>query len=317
MRTALVVGINWYQYVSPLNGCVRDAEAVAALLARHEDETRNFDVHLLTSERSTEPVPRVLLKDTVRRLFATEAEIALFYFAGHGYLEATGGYLQATDSRHGDDGLALDDILTLANQSPARNKLVILDSCHSGVAGAVHGLPARSELCEGLTVLTASTAQQTADETRSGGVFTSLLVHALSGASANLMGDVTPGSVYAHIDQSLGAWAQRPLFKTNVKSFVSLRRTTPPIPLADLRQLPSLFPEPGYLFALDPSFEPTSANPEPDHTSKFAVLQKYNRVGLLVPHEATHMYYAAIESKGCKLTALGEHFWRLAVTGRI
>jgi len=41
-------------------------------------------------------------------------------------------------------------------------------------------------------------------------------VDALGGAAANLVGDVTPGSVYAHIDQSLGPWAQRPVFKTNV-----------------------------------------------------------------------------------------------------
>ena len=47
------------------------------------------------------------------------------------------------------------------------------------------------------------------------------------------VGDITPGSVYAHIDQSLGPWAQRPVFKTNVKTFVSLRKTEPPIALAD------------------------------------------------------------------------------------
>ena len=39
------------------------------------------------------------------------------------------------------------------------------------------------------------------------GVFTTLFVDALGGAAANLIGDVTPGSVYAHIDQSLGPWA--------------------------------------------------------------------------------------------------------------
>ena len=54
-------------------------------------------------------------------------------------------------------------------------------------------------------------------------------------AAANLVGDITPGSVYAHIDQSLGPWAQRPVFKTNVKTFVSLRQTGPPIALADLQ----------------------------------------------------------------------------------
>ena len=58
--------------------------------------------------------------------------------------------------------------------------------------------------------------EQYAIESKGTGVFTNLLVDALYGAASNLIGDVTPGSVYAHIDQSLGAWEQRPIFKTNV-----------------------------------------------------------------------------------------------------
>ena len=56
-----------------------------------------------------------------------------------------------------------------------------------------------------MTVLTASTADQFAMEVPGGGagVFTTLLVDALVGAAANLLGENTPGSVYAHIDQSL------------------------------------------------------------------------------------------------------------------
>ena len=88
-----------------------------------------------------------------------------------------------------------------------------------------------------MTILTPQLAEQYAMEVKGGGagVFTSLFVDALSGAAANLVGDVTPGSVYAHIDQSLGPWAQRPVFKTNVKTFVSLRKAAAPIPLADLQ----------------------------------------------------------------------------------
>ena len=109
-----------------------------------------------------------------------------------------------------------------------------------------------------MTILTASTAEQYAMEVPGGGagVFTNLFVDALSGAAANLVGDVTPGSVYAHIDQSLGPWAQRPVFKTNVKTFVSLRKATPPIPLADLQALATHFPDAGYDFKLDPAYEP-------------------------------------------------------------
>ena len=85
---------------------------------------------------------------------------------------------------------------------------------------------------------------------------------ALHGAAANLVGDITPGSIYAHIDQSLGPWAQRPVFKTNVKTFVSLRKADPPIALSDLQSLPRLFPSSDFEFQLDPSYEPQRSSDE-------------------------------------------------------
>lgn len=52
-----------------------------------------------------------------------------------------------------------------------------------------------------------------------------LLVEALYGGAMNLLGEVSPGSIYSYIDRSLGAWdEQRPLFKANISSFVSLRK---------------------------------------------------------------------------------------------
>ncbi len=140
----------------------------------------------------------------------------------------------------------------------------------------------------------------------------------MNGAAGNLVGDVTPGSVYAHIDQSLGSWKQRPVFKTNVKNFVSLRKVQPPISLGHLQQLTEFFPQSGFEFQLDPTFEPEMKGrsedappPNPVNTAKFAVLQKYNRVNLVVPHDAPHMWHAAMESKSCRLTVLGEHYRRL------
>jgi len=46
-------------------------------------------------------------------------------------------------------------------------------------------------------------------------------------------------------------------------------------------------------------------------------LQKLQSVGLIVPVDEQHMYYAAINSKACKLTALGYHYWRLVKDKRI
>lgn len=324
MRKALIVGINYYQRVGCLYGCVDDAHAVKAVLDRNSDGTVNFGTKLLTGTGPTDMVSRAALRENIKELFAGECETALFYFAGHGYVESTGGYLIASDTASGDEGLPLNEVLTFANQSGARNRIIVLDSCHSGIAANSVTASGFAEVKEGTTILTASTAEQYATEENGAGVFTTLFVDALSGAAGNLVGEVTPGSIYAHIDQSLGPWDQRPVFKTNVKSFVSLRRVQPPIALTELQRISEFFPGPGHQFALDPSFEPerhgndsTIPAPDPLNTAKFAVLQKYNRVGLVVPVDAPHMWHAAMGSKACRLTVLGEHYRRLVERGRI
>lgn len=324
MRKALVVGINFYQRVGCLHGCVDDAYAVKSVLDRNSDGTVNFSTKLLTGTGPNDLVNRSNLRESIKELFSGECETALFYFAGHGHLESTGGYLIASDATSGEEGLPLNEVLAFANASSARNRIIVLDSCHSGVAGASLTAANFSEIKEGTTILTASTAEQYASEENNAGVFTTLFVDALEGAAANLLGEVTPGSIYAHIDQSLGPWDQRPVFKTNVKSFVSLRRVQPPISLSELQRLTEFFPVPGQEFPLDPTFEPERQGsdtsipaPDPINTAKFAVLQKYNRVGLVVPVDAPHMWHAAMGFKSCRLTVLGEHYRRLVERGRI
>lgn len=328
MRKALIVGVDYYEHIGSLHGCVNDAYAVNSVLERHSDGTLNFsNPKLLTSTGPNSTVDRNELKDAVRELFRDDAEIALFYFSGHGYLEDTGGFLCASDARTGDDGLSLNEVMTLANQSPATNKVIILDSCHSGAAANAASGGHQADIRDGVTILSASTAEQYALESGGSGVFTGLLVDALNGAAANLVGDITPGSVYAHVDQSLGPWQQRPVFKTNVKTFVSLRRAEPPIALTELQQLTSIFPAPDYQLPLDPSYEPARSGeqiadpaipaPDPANNATFEVLQKYVKVNLVRPVEAPHMYYAAMESKACELTVLGEHYWNLVEQRRI
>jgi hypothetical protein len=325
MRKALIVGINYYSRIGGLYGCVNDALAVKKALDRNSDGTVNFadPNNLLTAESEADAIDRGTLKDRVRDLFAEKHEVALLYFAGHGHIEQTGGYLCSSDCSRGDEGLSLAEVMTYANESPSTNKVIFLDSCHSGIAGTPAGQKA-AELTEGVSILTASTEQQYATEKNGGGVFTNLLVDALNGAACNLVGHITPGAVYAHIDQSLGPWEQRPVFKTNVRQFVSLRSATPPIALEWLLRLTEFFPKPGMKFQLDPTFEPEpTGRPEglppgdPENTARFAVLQKYNRVNLVVPVGAPDMWHAAMESKSCQLTPLGEHYRHLVEKNRI
>lgn len=318
MRKALVVGIDFYENVSPLYGCVNDAYSVKSGLERHADGTINFSVQLLTATGRDSAISRKALKSKVQELFSDDhCQVALFYFSGHGYIESTGGYLITSDCKDGDDGFPLNELLDIVNMSKATSRIVILDSCHSGIAGTPTKSDNNAVLNEGVTILTASSAEQYATERNGHGVFTTLFVDALNGGASNLVGDITPGSIYAHIDQSLGPWEQRPIFKTNVRNFTSIRKVNPPINLVDLRRITELFTDVGAEFKLDPSYEPDSINPISENTEKFSILQKYNRVNLVVPVGEEHMYYAAMNSKSCKLTPLGIHYWNLVTNERI
>ncbi|MGE0409904.1 MAG: caspase family protein, partial [Amphiplicatus sp.] len=107
---------------------------------------------------------------------------------------------------------------------------------------------------------------------------------------------------------------------------VSLRKVQPPLELIELRRIAEFFPSPGYEFLLDPTYEPERTeeqkkagvpDPDPDNVAVFRILQKYNRVNLVVPVDAPHMWHAAMNSRTCALTALGEHYRRLVKEGMI
>jgi hypothetical protein len=153
------------------------------------------------------------------------------------------------------------------------------------------------------------------------GVFTHLLIDALQGGAADLSGHITPGSIYSYIDQSLGAWEQRPVFKTNITEFVSLRKIEAQVPDHDLRQIVRYFPSQDHEFPLDPSFEYTNSHhiehlsiepyANPENVKVFQNLQQFYKAGLITPIGTPYMYFAAMESRSCRLTPLGYHYWRL------
>ena len=94
-----------------------------------------------------------------------------------------------------------------------------------------------------------------------------------------------------------------------------------------MRKISTYFKTEDFKFNLDPSFEPTNRigethniiEPYADtkHISIFADLQKLEGVGLVVPVGEEHMYFAAMNSKSCELTAVGKQYWRLVKEDRI
>ncbi len=319
MRRALCVGIDEYGD-SSLRGCVSDATSMATVLGRHQDGSPNFDCRLLTAPlgAGVEIVTRPLLREHLARLFKDPAEIALLHFSGHGTVNNLDGYLVSQDAKIYDEGVAMAEILKLANESNAREVVILLDCCFSGSLGNPPAVDnARALLREGLSILTASRGDQPSVEVAGGGVFTSLVVDALEGGAADLLGSVTAPAIYAYIEAALGAWEQRPLFKSHVSRLLSLRCCIPPIDRSILRDLPKLFPLPAEDIPLDPSFEPTAQANDHNKVALFSKLQALNRVHLVVPIDAPHMYEAAMQSKGCRLTPSGRYYWRLARDARI
>ncbi|HEY4875444.1 MAG TPA: caspase family protein [Puia sp.] len=322
MRKALLIGINDYPKF-PLTGCINDASAFSAIIETNGDGSPNFDVHLNINTPT-----KGELKGLIIELFNGDSETALLYFSGHGLLDETGGYIVTPDFKPNDEGVSMDDILIYANDSKAKNKVIILDCCNSGALGSPKTLGGKSaHIGEGVSILTASRDNENAIEVNGHGVFTNLLLNALHGGAADLRGHITPGSVYAYIDQALGPWDQRPVFKTNITRFTSLRTVTPQVPIEILRKLIEYFPTPQDEFVLDPSYEDTNKpdiehkiiepHAKPENIVVFKHLQKFQGVGLIIPVDEQYMYFAAMNSKSCKLTALGYHYWRLVKEKRI
>jgi len=319
MRRALCVGVDNYPF-GALHGCVSDAERMATVLAKHEDGSKNFDCRLMVA-RHGEPddvITRSKLKQAIEQLFKDGAEVALLHFSGHGTENDLGGYLVTQDAEAYDDGVPMADVLRMANASKVDEVLILLDCCHSGHLGNVPEIDnEKAVLREGVSILTASRGDQVSVEANGSGLFTSLVADALEGGVANLLGDVTAPAIYASVEAALGAWDQRPLFKSHVSKFVSLRRCKPAIDTSILRELPSLFPLPAEDFPLSPAFESSCGEREEDKVKIFCKLQALNRIYLVTPVDAAHMYDAAMQSKACRLTASGRYYWRLAKDSRI
>jgi len=322
LRKALVVGIDNYP-TSPLRGCINDANAVASILKTNGNGSPNFDVRVYTDVKRQSDL-RCLIRET----FDGESDTRLFYFSGHGASFGTRSFIVTPDYEPSNEGISMEEVLEVANGSGSGNRVVILDCCHSGAFGSPGMFGGDTALiADGVSILTACMKDEASAEVCGHGVFTSLLLAALRGGAADVVGSITPGSVYAYVDRALGPWGQRPVFKTNTSRFISLREVAPQVSRETLRRITGYFGTPEEEYALDPSYEDTNSPTvkhevvEPyadaEHVAVFKDLQRMQSVGLVVPVEEDYMYFAAMRSKACRLTALGHYYWGLVKNGRL
>jgi len=275
----------------------------------------------------SDDIKKIDLEKEINSLFAGEADCALFFFSGHGYIDTFGGYIVTSDYNSTNIGVKMKDILNVANKSKCKNRIIILDCCYSGSMGKQNRSMSTSTISDGLTVLSACRDYEKAIECGEHGLFSSLLINGLKGEAADLLGEITPGNIYAYIDRTLGPWEQRPVFKTNISKFISLRKVKEPISRDDLHEIIKLFEMSDTELYLDPSFEFTNdpnynieiiePHANPDNVNKLKILQRLESVGLVKPIDEKHLYFAAMHSKRCKLTESGKYYWNLVTRNRI
>ena len=325
MKKALIIGINNYPSAE-LQTCVQDAVCIGKLLATNADGSKNFDVKYLLDNLAT----RAGVRRSIEELFKNDDDIALLYFSGHGADDNNDGFLCTVDWEPYDVGISMPEIIQFVNRSKCKNKIVIFDCCYSGAMGGANGIIGdQSILSEGTIILTASRKNEPAviHANEPNSLFTRLLAQGLEGAAADMFGETTPSSLYAFIDKSLAAWEQRPFFKSNVSSFISLRKNDEKIKIAELKKLMACFKDRDEKLILNPSYEPSNIMGGPDRNCKpyanfencqiFKLLQKGYKVGLVTPLDEENMYLTAMNSKSCGLTKVGQYYFDLVTEEKI
>lgn len=312
-RLALLVGVDSYTG-NPLFGCVADAVSLGSVLEKNADGHPNFTCRYLLGSRGAErsmPVTRSELARQARELFSKrDADIALFFFAGHGSRSERGDILVTQDAQRDDEGILMAEIVAMANKSPARERIIILDCCHSGGVDRLFSSNNLLSLEQGVSILAACRDTEVAAELGGRGLFTKLIQDALEGGAADVTGAVTVAGIYTYVDNLLTGWDQRPLFKANLSKLVAVHHAPPAMALEKLRKLTEYFPSEDHYFQLDPSFEPDADPAHPEHEAVFRDLQQMRSARLIVPDGEEHMYHAAMNSRTCSLTPSGRFYWR-------
>jgi hypothetical protein len=143
-KKALLVGVNKYKYVRPLNGCVNDIRNMADILTNFYDFSSG-EIRTLVDESVT----RNNLIDRLDWLLdgVEDGDLLLFHFSGHGsQIQDRNGdeldddmdeilCLYDMDFRNPDSYLTDDDFNNIIDRLPKGIFLTAcIDSCHSGTA---------------------------------------------------------------------------------------------------------------------------------------------------------------------------------------
>jgi hypothetical protein len=139
-KQALLVGINNYQDINDLQGCINDVTNIRSVIKTFFGFTNN-DIRVLTDERATKE--NILFRFEKMVSDAKPGDSLIFHYSGHGSqirdrhndeLKDQMDELICPYDMNWDDGFITDDMLgnILSKLKKGVSMEIILDSCHSG-----------------------------------------------------------------------------------------------------------------------------------------------------------------------------------------
>lgn len=220
MRNSVIIGVNQYESVPRLTGCVRDAVDIAETLEMPEYGFKN---KILVDSDAT----RRNCLDALWSAVDMGGKFLVIYFAGHGSVRSGVGYLVTADGVAPDPGIALTELAQIVATASEKydHVFAILDSCHSG-AGSTwvdHRPLTASTVSESIYVVNSSRILMAAcrpeqfahelPEPDAHGAFTKVLLDGLMGDAVDYVGNVTVHALFETVAARMDTNDQTPVFK--------------------------------------------------------------------------------------------------------
>lgn len=210
---ALVIGINDYSSLPPLNHAAYDAGDVAELLMRRFAFPIE-QVILLQDEAATRNNILRTFDSVINQRNVAPDDRIMIYFAGHGLTRQTQhgktvGYIAPIDAepRAWRTLIRMTDLIEQASFLPAKHILFIMDACYSGLSlrrgASIDPVVEQFLTSRSVQVMTAGRADEMVtdggDREGDNSVFTGYLLEALSGRAATASGLMTASDVMRYV----------------------------------------------------------------------------------------------------------------------
>ncbi|ABW30390.1 nSTAND1 domain-containing NTPase [Acaryochloris marina] len=228
-RDALIIGINTYEYLSPLYAPAKDAEGIAQVLQNDGNfrikRLPEFIDPFIANKRKIASQKKINLEQldkAISQLFKPEGknipDTALLYYSGHGLRKNWGineAYIASSDVNpsKGFWGYSLQTLQRLLHESPIKQPIVWLDCCYSGgLLNFIDIEPGVREKRSSLFLLASSREFEISEEIdRSHSVLTNAIINGLNYRNS-IRKVVTNDSLIEYINRELKETPQQPMW---------------------------------------------------------------------------------------------------------